>query len=60
MSDSLFSRAELAIRESRLLQSDRRRLVAEQLWEREHLRMTILESAMYRSEIRARREDREN
>ena len=60
MSDWLFTRAELAIQESRLLQSHRRASLAQHVQEREQLRITTFKSAMYRSETRAMRENREN
>jgi hypothetical protein len=60
MIDSLFARAQRAIDHSRLLQRQSKALQAEQMREREQLRTSVLESAMYRSETRAIREDREN
>jgi hypothetical protein len=59
MIDSLFVRAQLAIEESRALQSRSRALHAEQDAQRDRLRSSIFESAMLRSETKALRENKE-
>jgi hypothetical protein len=59
MIDPLLARAQLAIEESRALQGQSKALQAEQLRERDELRVAVLESAMYRSETRAHRDNRE-
>lgn len=59
MNDPLLARAQLAIEESRTLQKDKTRLRAEQLHSRDVLRLSVMESAMYRAESKACREDRE-
>jgi len=58
MIDPLFDRARRAIEESRRLQALSRSLKAEFDREREGLRMSVLEAAMCRAEIKARRDDR--
>jgi predicted kinase len=60
MPDSLFDRAELAIEASYLIREERRasaRLCEQHL---AALRLAVLESAMARSESRARRDDRQD
>lgn len=60
MPDSLFDRAELAIEESYLIREERRessRLCEQHLVE---LRLAVLESAMARSESKARRDNRQD
>jgi hypothetical protein len=59
MIDPMLTRAQLAVEESRALQSQSRALRAEQLRERAQLRVAIFESAMYRSEAKAHRDNRE-
>lgn len=59
MNDPLLTRAQLAIQESRTLRTQGRALQAEQIRVRDKLRLTILESAMYRSEAKAYRDNRE-
>jgi len=58
MIDPLFARAQLAIEDSRHLQRRSRALQAEHEHEREQLRLTVFESAMARSEIKAIRDDK--
>lgn len=59
MNDPLLNRAQLAIEESQALQKTKLALQAEQLHRREALRFCVMESAMYRTESKAYREDRE-
>ena len=59
MIDPLFVRAQRAIEESQGLQVRSRALQAERAHERGELRLSVMESAMYRSEARAHRENRE-
>ena len=59
MIDPLLARAQLAVEESRALQIRSRELQAQQLRERAQLRLAIFESAMYRSETKAHRDNRE-
>ena len=56
--DPLLLRAQLAIEESRELQRLNRNLKATCEREREELRLTVLETAMYHSEIKAYRDNR--
>jgi hypothetical protein len=55
--NELLSRATRAIADSQSLQDERQLLVDEQRLERSELRRAVLESAMARVEIRARRDD---
>lgn len=57
MNDALLARAALAVLESRLLQKKHRLLKAEFEREREELRLSVVESAMCRAEIKANREN---
>jgi hypothetical protein len=57
--DSLFARSQLAIEESRQLRLQSRALHDEQNLRREGLRLSVFESAMQRSELKAYR-DNEN
>ena len=59
MIDSLLARALLAIEESRALHNQSRALQAQHVREREELRISIFESATYRSEVKALRDNRE-
>ncbi|UWU70134.1 hypothetical protein [Bradyrhizobium sp. NC92] len=59
MNDPLFDRAQLAIEESQALQKTKLDLQAEQLHRREALRLSVMENAMYRTESKAYREDRD-
>jgi len=59
MNDPLFDRAQLAIEESQALQKTKLALQAEQLHRREALRLSVMENAMYRTESKAYREDRD-
>ncbi|MBR1169639.1 hypothetical protein [Bradyrhizobium liaoningense] len=59
MDDPLLARAQLAIEESQALRTTRRALQAQQLHCREALRLSVMESAMYLTECKAFREDRE-
>ena len=59
MIDPLLARAQLAIEESKALQTRKLALRAEQLHSRDALRLSIMESAMYRTESKAYRDDRE-
>jgi hypothetical protein len=58
MSDSLFARSQLAIEESRQLQLQSRALQDERDLRREELRLSVLESAMQRSEFKAHRDNK--
>ena len=55
--NELLGRATRAIADSQSLQDERQLLVDEQRLERSELRRSVLESAMARVEIRARRDD---
>lgn len=59
MIDSLFARAQVAIDESWALQNRSRALQAERARDRDELRLAVLESAMYRAEMKAYRDNRE-
>ncbi|QOG23427.1 MULTISPECIES: hypothetical protein [Bradyrhizobium] len=59
MIDPLLARAQLAIEESKALQKEKLALQAEQLHSRGALRLTVMESAMYRTESKAHRDNRE-
>ena len=59
MIDPLLARARLAIEESKALQKTKLALQAEQLHSRDALRLSVMESAMYRAESKAYREDRD-
>ncbi len=60
MNDPLFSRAQLAIEESRELRYQSRAVKTQQDDARCRLRRTVFESKMHRSEIIARRKDSAN
>ena len=55
----MFVRAQLAFEEGRALTTQCRALQAEYVRDREELRVWVIESAMYRSETKAHRENRE-
>jgi hypothetical protein len=57
MVDSLFVRSQLAIEESRQLRLQRKALQDEQNLRREGLRLSVFESALQRSELKAYRDD---
>jgi len=59
MIDSLFTRAQLAIEEARALQDQSRLVQASHVHAREALRHSVFESAMYRSETKAHRDNQE-
>lgn len=59
MPDALFARATRAIEESRALREQHRRLAGHYGETVNDLRLTIMDSAMLRSEIRARRDNEE-
>ena len=59
MIDPLLARAQLAIEESQALQERKLSLQAEQRDCRGALRLAVMESAMYRAESKAYRDDRE-
>jgi len=59
MIDPLLARAQLAIEESWALQNRSRTLQAEHMRAREELVILIFESAAYRSETKAHRDNRE-
>jgi hypothetical protein len=59
MTDSLLNRAQLAIEESQQLHNRRRLLRSEVDRERDSLRLAVFEAAMYRSEIKAYRDNKD-
>lgn len=59
MIDSLFARAQLAMEESNRLREQRRLMVDSREEQLTSLRRSTFESAMYRSEIKAHRDNRE-
>lgn len=58
MNDPLFSRAQLAIEESRELQRQSRAAKTRRDDVRQELRRTVFKSKMYRSEIKAHRDNK--
>ena len=58
MVDSLFTRSQLAIEDSRQLRLQSRALQDEQNLRREELRLSVFESAMQRSEFKAYRDNK--
>ncbi len=59
MPEALFARATRAIEESRALREQHKRLAGHYSETVNDLRLTIMDSAMLRSEIRARRDNEE-
>jgi hypothetical protein len=59
MIDPLVTRAQVALQESCQIRQERRALMAEHVNSLRELRLSILESAMMRTESKARRDDRE-
>jgi hypothetical protein len=57
MTDPLLARAQLAIEESRKLQTQSREIRCRNVFEREALRRSVFESAMQRSEVNAHRDN---
>lgn len=60
MPDALFARATIAIEESRALREQHRRVVDHYGEAVSDLRLAIMDSAMLRSEIKARRDNEES
>jgi hypothetical protein len=59
MSDPLYARATLAIKERRRLQAEKLQLQLDYFERLKTLQLAVLESAMLRIEIKARRDDNE-